>query len=243
MTTEQIPHPNIVSQEEWLKQRLELLEHEKELTKLKDRVGAERRRLPMVKVEKEYVFDTPDGKKTLRDLFGDKHQLVVYHFMFDPKWEEGCPGCTGYVDEIGDQSLLGKRDTAFVLISRAPIEKLEAYRKKKGWSQTWVSSFDSDFNYDYHVTLDESKAPLEYNYRTKAEWEARGKDTGFMKGEEHGTSVFFRIGDDVYHTYSNYGRGTEGTTDTYGILDLTPYGRQEDWEDSPAGWPQQPTYG
>lgn len=244
MTTEtQIPHPNIVTQAEWLAKRKELLEHEKEATRLRDRVNAERRRLPMVKVEKDYIFDTPEGKKSLKDLFEGQDQLVVYHFMFDPEWTEGCPGCSGYVTEMGDISLLKERKTTFVLISRAPLEKLEAFKKKKGWDKTWVSSFGSDFNYDFHVTLDESKAPLEYNYRTKAEWEARGKDTGFMKGEEHGTSVFFRIGDDVYHTYSNYGRGTEGTTDTYGLLDLTPYGRQEDWEESPAGFPQKPTYG
>lgn len=243
MQTETIAHPQIVSREEWLAERKRLLEEEKELTRHKDRVNALRRRLPMVKIEKEYVFDTPEGKKTLLDLFEGRRQLIVYHFMFDPDWEEGCPGCTGYVAEIGDQSHLAKRDTTFTLISRAPLEKLESFKQKKGWKVSWASSYGSDFNYDFHATLDESKAPVEYNYRTKAEWEALGKDTSGWAGEEHGTSVFFRIGDDVYHAYSNYGRGTEGTTDTYGLLDLTPYGRQEDFEDSPEGWPQRPTYG
>lgn len=234
--------PKIASREEWLEQRKALLREEKELTKHKDRVNAMRRRLPMVKLEKDYQFDTPEGKKRLRDLFGDKRQLIVYHFMFGPDWEKGCPGCTGYVDELGDLSLLDRRDTAFWLVSRAPLEKLEAYRKEKGWKVKWASSFGSDFNYDFHVTLDEKVAPIEYNYKTKEEIEATGIPY-FAEGEEHGTSVFFRDGDDVYHTYSNYARGTEGTSDTYGLLDLTPYGRQEDFEDSPEGWPQKPTYG
>jgi len=234
--------PKIATQEEWLAQRLKLLEHEKELTKQKDRVNAERRRLPMVKVEKEYTFDTLEGKKSLKDLFEGRKQLIVYHFMFDPKWDEGCPGCTGYVDALGDLSALADRDTTFVLISRAPLEKLQAYKAKRGWNRNWVSSYGSDFNYDYHATQDESKAPVEYNYLTKEQILARGL-TYILDGEQHGTSVFFRDGDDVYHTYSNYARATEGTADSYGLLDLTPYGRQEEFEDSPAGWPQRPTYG
>jgi predicted dithiol-disulfide oxidoreductase (DUF899 family) len=220
--------PPVATRDEWRTQRLELLKEEKELTKHKDRVNAMRRRLPMVKIEKDYMFDTTEGQKSLRELFGDKRQLIIYHFMFGPDWEKGCSGCTSYVDEIGDQSLLGKRDTEFWLVSRAPLEKLEAY--------------GSDFNYDFHVTLDEKVAPIEYNYKSKQEVEATGIPY-FAEGEEHGTSVFFRDGDDVYHTYSNYARGTEGTTDTYGLLDLTPYGRQEEFEDSPEGWPQKPTYG
>ena len=233
--------PPVASREEWLAARKSLLVQEKELTRHKDQVNALRRRLPMVKVEKDYEFDTPQGKKRLIDLFEGKRQLIVYHFMFGPDWEKGCSGCTGYVDEIGDQSLLGKRDTAFWLVSRAPLAKLEAYRKEKGWKHKWASSFGSDFNYDYHVTLDPKVCPVEYNYLTQAEIEERGLSY-LVEGEQHGTSVFFRDGDDVYHTYSNYARGTEGTTDTYGLLDLTPYGRQESFEDSPEGWPQQPTY-
>lgn len=233
MMTTEIAHPEIVSAEEWRSERLKLLDYEKELTKQSDRVNAERRRLPMVKVEKNYEFDGPNGRESLVDLFNGHTQLVVYHFMFDPAWEAGCPGCTGYVDAIADLSTLEKRRTRFVLISRAPLEKLEAYRKLRGWNQPWYSSFGSDFNYDYHATLDDKVAPPEYNFRP-----ADGNI-----GESHGISVFFRIGDDVYHTYSAYARGTETATDSYAILDLTPYGRQEDFEDSPAGWPQQPTYG
>jgi predicted dithiol-disulfide oxidoreductase (DUF899 family) len=164
--------------------------------------------------------------------------------MFDPDWEKGCMGCTGFVDALGDLSMLAKRDTTFVLISRAPLAKLERYKEERGWNRTWVSSNDSDFNYDYHVTLDDGVAPLEYNYRDKAELEARsGGEPWFLKGEAHGLSVFFRVGDEVYHTYSAYARGVEGLTDAYSLLDRTPYGRQEDFEDSPEGWPRKPTYG
>ena len=234
--------PQTATREQWLAARKALLKEEKELTKHKDRVNAMRRRLPMVKIDKEYAFDTTAGKKRLIDLFEGRRQLIVYHFMFGPDWEKGCPGCTGYVSELGDLSTLNERDTTFVLVSRAPLEKLEAYKKTKGWNVNWVSSYGSDFNYDFHVTLDDAVAPIEYNYKTKEEIEATGIPF-FANGEEHGTSVFFRDGDDVYHTYSSYARGTEGTADSYGLLDLTPYGRQEDFEDSPEGWPQRPTYG
>ena len=242
MITSEIAHPRIASQDEWLAERKKLLAHEKEVTRHSDRVAAERRRLPMVKIEKEYVFDGPEGKRSLRDLFDGYTQLIVYHFMFDPTWDKGCSGCTGYVDAIGDLSMLHERNTTFVLISRAPLAKLEAYKALKGWNVPWYSSFGSDFNYDFHVTHDEKVAPIEYNYQTKAELEAR-RGPGNVEGEDHGLSVFFRIGDDVYHTYSTYARGTEGLTDAYDLLDVTPYGRQEDWEDSPSGWPQKPTYG
>ena len=233
MTTEQVAHPPIASREEWLSARKTLLDQEKALTRANDALSAQRRRLPMVKVEKEYTFEGPDGKRSLLDLFEGRRQLIVYHFMFDPTWDAGCPGCTGYVDAIGDLSALSKRDTSFVLISRAPLAKLEAYKQKRGWDLPWVSSNGSDFNYDFHVTLDESVAPPEYNYRSQPG----------DKGERPGTSVFFRIGDDIYHTYSTYARGGEYLTHTSTLLDITPYGRQEDWEDSPAGWPQYPTYG
>jgi predicted dithiol-disulfide oxidoreductase (DUF899 family) len=217
MTIQEIAHPPIATRDEWLAARKTLLAHEKEVTKHYDRVSAERRRLPMVKLEKTYTFDSPEGKRTLFDLFDGHHQLIVYHFMFDPAWEKGCDGCTGLVNEMGDLSMLPARDTQFVLISRAPLAKLQAYKTRKGWDRPWYSSFGSDFNYDFQVT----------------------KDTG----ETHGLSVFFRIDDDVYHTYSTFNRGTESLTDSYRLLDMTPYGRQEDWEDSPAGWPQHPTYG
>jgi len=217
MTVQEIAHPPIATRDAWLAARKTLLAHEKEVTKHYDRVSAERRRLPMVKLEKTYTFDGPDGKRTLLDVFDGHRQLIVYHFMFDPEWENGCDGCTGFVNELADLSMLPARDTQFVLISRAPLAKLEAYKTRKGWDRPWYSSFGSDFNYDFQVTTD--------------------------KGETHGLSVFFRIDDDVFHTYSTYNRGTESLTDSYRLLDVTPYGRQEDWEDSPAGWPQHPTYG
>jgi len=157
--------------------------------------------------------------------------------MFDPEWEEGCSGCTGYANAIADLSLLSERDTTFALVSRAPSAKLEAYQASKGWNILWYSSFGSDFNYDFHVTLDASVQPIEYNYRAKAQM-ARP-----IEGEEHGLSVFLRDGANVYHTYSTYARGTEALTDTYQLLDTTPYGRQEDFEVFPTGWPQKPTYG
>jgi len=217
MTIQDPAHPRISSSDEWLIARKTLLAHEKELTKHYDRVSAERRRLPMVKLEKTYLFDGPEGKRSLYDLFDGHRQLIVYHFMFDPAWENGCDGCTGYVNELADLSMLPARDTQFVLISRAPLDKLQAYKARKGWQHPWYSSFGTDFNYDFQVTTD--------------------------KGETHGLSVFFRIDDAIFHTYSTYNRGTESLTDTYRLLDMTPYGRQEDWEDSPSGWPQRPTYG
>jgi predicted dithiol-disulfide oxidoreductase (DUF899 family) len=242
-TKAKIAHPKIVSRKAWLAARKKHLSKEKKLTKQKDKVNAERRRLPMVKIDKEYVFEGPEGKRSLRDLFDNHRQLVVYHFMFDPEWEKGCPGCTSYVDALGDLSMLRQRNTNFVLISRAPLAKLEAYKGLKGWDVPWYSSSGSDFNYDFHVTLDEKKAPREYNYRDKAELDAREAEAYFTKGEQHGLSVFFRLGNEVFHTYSTYARGTESLTDVYSLLDTTPYGRQEDFEDSPLGWPQRPTYG
>ncbi len=243
MTITTVPHPPIASRDQWLKARKDLLAEEKELTRRRDAVNAQRRRLPMVKLDKHYAFDGPAGKESLADLFDGRRQLIVYHFMFDPAWENGCPGCTRLVDSLGDLSMLGERDTTFVLVSRAPLAKLEAYKKRRGWDWPWFSSFGSDFNYDFHVTQDRDVAPLEYNYRDQAEMDARKGEPWFTKGETHGLSVFFRIDDDVFHTYSTYARGCESLTDAYNLLDLTPYGRQEDFEDSPAGWPQRPTYG
>ncbi|HIK16435.1 MAG TPA: DUF899 domain-containing protein [Leptolyngbyaceae cyanobacterium M33_DOE_097] len=237
-----IAHPNIVKKDEWLTARRILLEHEKELTRQRDRVNAERRRLPMVKLEKEYTFEGSNGSAKLIDLFDGRTQLIIYHFMFAPDWEKGCMGCTGYVNALGDLSMLNQRDTTFVLVSRAPLPKLAAYKKLKGWTLPWYSSFGSDFNYDFHVTLDETIAPIEYNYLDKAELERRN-GPNVMQGESHGLSVFFRFNSDVFHTYSTYARGVESLTDTYSLLDMTPYGRQEDFEDSPPGWPQKPTYG
>jgi predicted dithiol-disulfide oxidoreductase (DUF899 family) len=242
MTTSTTAHPQIVSQEEWLAERKKFLLQEKELTKHYDRVNATRRRLPMVKIEKEYVFDGQQGKQSLLELFEDRRQLIIYHFMFDPEWEKGCSGCTAYIDALGDLSMLNDVDTTFAVVSRAPLAKLQAYKAEKGWTIPWFSSFGSDFNYDFHVTLDEKVAPIEYNYRDQAEMEA-SKGPNALKGEEHGLSVFFRLGDEIFHTYSAYARGTESLDDAYRLLDLTPYGRQQEFEDSPAGWPQKPTYG
>jgi predicted dithiol-disulfide oxidoreductase (DUF899 family) len=162
--------------------------------------------------------------------------------MFDPAWDKGCPGCTSFVDSLGDLSLLAERDTTFVLISRAPLPKLQAYQHERGWKRAWYSSWGSDFNYDFHVTLDEAVAPVEYNFRSKAELIAQG-GPNVLEGESHGLSVFFQNEGQVFHTYSTYARGVESLTDSYSLLDVTPLGRQEDWEDSPAGWPQRPTYG
>jgi predicted dithiol-disulfide oxidoreductase (DUF899 family) len=243
MTINTTPHPRIVSQDEWLAERKKLLADEKELTKHHDQVNAARRRLPMVKIEKDYVFDGTNGKEKLKSLFDGRRQLIVYHFMFDPTWDTGCSGCTGYVNALGDLSLLNDCDTTFVIVSRAPLAKLEAYKAQKGWDVPWISSFGSDFNYDFHVTLDEAVAPIEHNYLPKAELEQRKDESYFMNGEQHGLSVFFRLEEDVFHTYSTYARGTESLTNTYALLDTTPYGRQQAFEDSPSGWPQKPTYG
>lgn len=243
MQSTTVPHPPVVSQEAWLKERKALLVEEKALTKARDRVNAQRRRLPMVKLEKTYVFDAPNGETSLSELFEGRRQLIVYHFMFDPAWEKGCMGCTGFVNALGDLSMLGDRDTTFVLISRAPLEKLERYKAAQGWNLPWFSSFNSDFNYDFHVSQDDAIAPVQYNYRNQEELESRPGGSYFTKGEGHGISVFFQLDDTVFHTYSTYGRGVESLTDSYRLLDITPYGRQEDFEDSPPGWPQKPTYG
>lgn len=237
-----LPHPPVASAQEWRKARLALLAREKELTKHYDRVSAERRRLPMLRIEKDYVFQGPKGEVALADLFAGRPQLIVYHFMFDPANKTGCPGCTGWVDALGDLALLNERRTSLALVSRAKIAKLEAYRKEHGWKHTWVSSYDTDFNYDFHVTLDEEKGSTEYNFEDQVSHREKGEDY-FTKGEAHGFSVFFKQGGEVFHTYSCYARGCERLSDAYALLDMTPYGRQEDWEDSPAGWPQKPTYG
>jgi predicted dithiol-disulfide oxidoreductase (DUF899 family) len=228
--------PQVVSREEWLVARKELLAKEKELTRTRDSLNAERRRLPMVEIQKDYVFEGPEGKVDLLDLFHGRRQLIVGHFMFDPSWEDGCPSCSAGADEVSDGLLehLHARDTTFVYVSRAPLEKLERYKARKGWTFPWYSSYGSDFNYDFHVTHDESVAPIEYNYRTKAEHEQAG--TGYyVAGEQPiespGTSFFLRDGDRVFHTYSMFARGAEMLGGSYYFLDLTALGRQEEWEE------------
>jgi predicted dithiol-disulfide oxidoreductase (DUF899 family) len=227
--------PNVVSREEWLTARKELLAKEKELTRRRDALNAERRRLPMVRIDKDYVFEGPEGNVGLVDLFEGRLQLILGHFMFDPSWEDGCPSCSAGADEVSKGLLehLHARDTTLAYVSRAPLEKLERYKAKKGWTFPWYSSYGSDFNYDFHVTMDESVAPLEYNYRTKAEHEQAGTAyyfEGEQPIEEPGSSYFLRDGDTVFHTYSTFGRGAEQTGGSYYFLDLTALGRQEDWE-------------
>jgi predicted dithiol-disulfide oxidoreductase (DUF899 family) len=228
--------PHVVSREEWLAARKELLDEEKELTRRRDALCARRRRMPMVEIEKDYAFTGPDGGASLLDLFDGHRQLIVVHFMFDPSWDEGCSSCTAGSEEISDGLLehLHARDTRLVAVSRAPTEKLEGYRAARGWRFPWYSSYGSDFNYDFHVTLDESVAPVEYNYRTPAEHEAAGT-AFYVAGEQPvempGTSLFLRDGDRVFHTNSTYARGAEMTGGSYYWLDLTALGRQEDWEE------------
>ncbi|HEY3556422.1 MAG TPA: DUF899 family protein, partial [Kribbella sp.] len=163
--------PDVVGRDEWVVARRELLAAEKAFTKERDALNARRRELPMVLVDKPYAFTGASGTAGLLDLFEGRSQLVVYHFMFQPEWDAGCPNCTGFVDEIGSLDALHGLNTTFALVSRAPYEKLTAYRTARGWKAPWYSSYGSDFNYDYHVTLDESVVPFEYNYRSKAEWD------------------------------------------------------------------------
>ncbi len=237
MTDTSIARPPTATYEAWLIARQELLVREKEATRARDALSAARRRLPMVAVEKDYTFTGPAGTVGFPALFDGRRQLIVYHFMFDPRWDDGCPACTGYVDSLGDLSKLRERDTTFALVARPPFAKLEAYKARRGWNVPWYSSHGSDFNHDFHVTFDASVAPIEHNYRSVA------IPADEQPSEGQGLSVFFRLDNAVFHTYSAYARGVEGLTSTSGLLDVTPYGRQEDWEDSPFGWPQRPTYG
>ena len=227
--------PDVVSREEWRTARIALLAEEKELTRARDALSTKRRRLPMVRVDDDYRFEGPEGEVGLADLFEGRSQLVVQHFMFDPAWEDGCPSCTAGADEISDGLLahLAARATTYAAVSRAPLAKIERYKRKKGWTFPWYSSFGSSFNYDYHVTLDPDVAPVEFNFRTADEWAARGQEWIGQPGstEQPGYSVFLRSGDDVFHTYSTHARGGEWLGGSYAWLDLTPLGRQEDWEE------------
>ena len=224
--------PRIASREEWLEERKRLLAKEKELTRARDALNVERRELPMVEIVKPYVFQGPDGEVGLIDLFKGRHQLILGHFMFDPDWEDGCPSCSAGVDEVSRGLLehLNTRDTTLAYVSRAPLEKLERWKAKKGWDIDWYSSQGSDFNYDFHVTIDESVAPAEYNFRSKEEYEAVGPRP-LLEGEHPGTSCFVRVDDRVFHTYSTFARGAEMLGGSYYWLDLTALGRQEDWEE------------
>jgi predicted dithiol-disulfide oxidoreductase (DUF899 family) len=220
--------PEVVSREQWLEARVRLLAEEKELTRRHDAVNADRRRLPMVRIEKEYVFEGPQGPATLAGLFADNGQLIVQHVMFGPGWDAACPGCTASVDELSDGVLthLVSRDTAFVLVSRAPLAKLEAYRTRRGWTVPWYSSYGSDFNYDFQVSLDQSVPQVQYNYRPEPDLLG-----GERSSEMPGFSCFLRDGNEIFYTYSTYARGTEYIGNAYTLLDLTALGRQEDWEE------------
>ena len=224
----------IVSRDEWIEARKQHLAKEKEFTRLRDQLSAQRRELPWVRVDKEYVFEGPDGKESLRELFAGKSQLIIQHFMFDPTWDDGCPSCTAGADEISAGLLdhLHSRQTTLAVVSRAPLAKITGYKTRRGWTFPWYSSFGSDFNYDFHVTLDESVAPVEFNFRDKAELEEAGQ--GWLadgSSEQPGHSMFLRDGDIVFHTYSMYARGAEMLGGSYYFLDLTALGRQEDWEE------------
>jgi predicted dithiol-disulfide oxidoreductase (DUF899 family) len=227
--------PRVVSREEWLVARKELLAKEKELTRKRDALNIERRNLPMVEVTKDYVFEGPQGEVRLADMFDGRRQLIIYHFMFDPTWEDGCPSCTAGTDELspGFFDHIHTRDTSYAMVSRAPLAKLERYKAKKGWDIPWYSSFGTDFNFDFGVTVDESVQPGEYNYRTKAEFEATGSDffDYDQPFEMPGRSCFLLADGRVFHTYSQYARGLESTGGSYYFLDLTALGRQEDWEE------------
>ena len=212
--------PPVVSGAEWQKERDRLLVREKAMTRALGELVAERRRLPMVRIEKDYVFEGERGKAGLRDLFEGRRQLLLYHFMFAPGVEgwptAGCPGCSMFVDNIGHPAHIHARDINFVLVSLAPLASINAYKKRMGWRLPWFSSEGSDFNKDFGLST--------------------------PQGETFGLSVFLRDKDDVYRTYFTTNRGCEALGSGWTFFDLTPFGRQEDWEDSPAGYPQGPRY-
>ena len=220
----------VVSREEWLAARQELLGQEKEATRAKDAVDARRRALPVVEVDKDYVFAGPDGPASLAGLFGGRRQLIVYHFMWRhaesgfPDEDQGCPTCSFLADSIGELSHLHSCDATLVLVSRAPLASIERFRKRMGWQVPWYSSHGSDFNYDFHVTLDEARGSAEYNY-TDANALKRARK--LWMDELPGLSVFYREGGDVFHTYSAYQRGLDHLINTYNYVDLTPLGRHE----------------
>ncbi|MFF4924030.1 DUF899 domain-containing protein [Kitasatospora sp. NPDC001261] len=219
--------PRVVGREEWLAARREFLVREKEFTHAREALSAERRRLPMVRVEEDYVFEGPDGKASLADLFEGRRQLIVHHVMFDPEWEEGCPSCRFQIREIGYLPHLHERDTTLVLVSRAPQEKIRRYKERMGWDNIpYYSSYGSRFNYDFHATLDESVTPLLINFRTREEHEAAVGPWDIWGHELPAVSVFLRDGEEVYHTYSTFSRGLDILLAVHNYLDLTPLGRQ-----------------
>jgi predicted dithiol-disulfide oxidoreductase (DUF899 family) len=220
----------IVSREEWLEARKALLKKEKEFTRLRDDLSRQRRELPWVKVEKNYVFDGPNGKETLADLFAGKSQLIVYHFMFDPSWDAGCKSCSFWADNFNGIAIhLRQRDVSFLAISRAPYAKLAAYKQRMGWNFKWVSSFGADFNYDYHVSFTPAEVAGEavYNYARIKPWGPEAVGISVFSKDENG---------DVFHTYSCYARGVDMLNGAYHYLDLAPKGRDETGTGGPQAW-------
>ncbi len=212
----------VVSNAEWVAARKEHLAKEKEFTRLRDELSEQRRELPWERVEKSYVFEGPKGKETLADLFGGRSQLIVYHFMLGPGWKEGCQSCSFISDHFDGMTIhLANRDVTLVVVSRAPIAEIEAFKKRMGWKFKWVSSFGTDFNYDFHVsfTKDElAKGEVNYNYGM----------TKFPSEEAPGASVFYKDGTGIFHTYSAYARGLDIMLGVYNFLDMVPKGRDED---------------
>jgi len=222
-STIEIAHPKVVSQTEWLAARKEFLAKEKEFTRLRDELSRQRRELPWERVEKHYEFDSARGKVTLGDLFDGRSQLIVYHFMFGPGWQEGCKSCSYLADHFDALTIhLANRDTTLVAISHAPLAEIEAFKKRMGWKFQWVSSSGTDFNYDYHVTFrpeEMAGGKVEYNYAL----------TEFPSDEAPGASVFARDGaGHIFHTYSTYARGLDILVGVYNFLDLVPKGRDEE---------------
>ncbi len=239
--SEQLGYPEVVSREQWLTARLRLLESERAATHLRDAVNAARRRLPMVRVDKDYVFEGALGECRLIDLFEGRRQLYVHHFMWLDALDQGCPSCTAAADltfTASDRTLLHMKDVTFACVSRAPYASIARYRDRHGWTFPWYSTRDGDFSYDFHVTLDPARATVQYNYTSHAQLRRDGWTEADLRGDWPGASVFLQRGGEVFHTYSTYARGLDHTSVGYPFLDLTPYGRQEPWEDSPAGWPQ-----
>jgi predicted dithiol-disulfide oxidoreductase (DUF899 family) len=226
--------PEVVTREQWLEARRDLLAREKEATRERDRLNADRRRLPMVRVGKDYAFEGPDGVVHLADLFDGKPQLIVQHVMFGPGWDEVCRGCSGSiaVQNPAMVAQLRSRGTNFLLVSRAPFAEIQKKQAEHGWTTPWYSSAGSGFNYDFHVSIDKDVAPVEFNFRTPEE--LLRADAGWLldePSEQPGVSCFLREGDEIFHTYSVFARGTEYLGAAYSLLDLTALGRQEDWEE------------
>ena len=221
----------IVSKDEWLAARSALLKKEKEFTVLRDKLGQQQRDMPWVSVDKEYLFVGPNGKQTLSDLFDGRTQLIVYHFMYDPNWDAGCPSCSFWADNFnGIVVHLNQRDVTMIAVSRAPYSKIEEYKKRMGWNFKWVSSYDNDFNFDYHVSFtpeELSKKKAFYNYNLQ--------DT--HSPEREGVSVFYKdTADHVFRTYSAYARGIDVLNVAYHYLDLVPKGRDEDGHEFAQFW-------